>query len=130
MKAFNAKVIEEFRANHGQLTGQLAQARDLLLTTTGAKSSQQRTGVIGYRPYGERFASIASNNGADAEPQWFRNLKENPVATIEVGPETIQVKARVAGPEEQPELIKVIEYYDRQQALVSREIPIVVFERL
>ena len=130
MKAFNAKVIEEFRANQGRLTGQLANSRVLLLTTTGVKSFIPRTVVIGYRPYGERFAAIASNNGAEGEPQWFRNLLANPVATIEVGPDAIQVKARVAEAEERAELTRVVEYYERQQALTSREIPIVVFERL
>ena len=130
MKAFNEKLIAEFRANHGQLGGQMAGRQVLLLTTTGAKSFQPHTVVIGYRPYGERWAAIASANGADKAPAWYHNLKANPVATIEVGPETFQVKARVAGPEERPELTKVVEYYERQQALISREIPIVVFERL
>jgi hypothetical protein len=39
------------------------------------------------------------------------------------------VKAKVAAPEERPELTKLVEYLERQQALTGREIPIVVLER-
>src|SRR6266487_5183438 len=86
MNAFNAKVIEEFRANHGQLSGQMAGRQVLLLTTKGAKSGKQRTAVIGYRPYRENLAVIASANGAPKPPAWFHNLQANPHATVEVGP--------------------------------------------
>jgi deazaflavin-dependent oxidoreductase (nitroreductase family) len=130
MKAFNEQLIAEFRANHGQLSGQMAGRQVLLLTTTGAKSFQQRTVVIGYRPYGEAIAAIASANGGDKAPAWFHNVVANPVVTLEVGPETFQAKARVARPEEKAELVKVVEYYERQQALTSREIPFVVFEKV
>jgi deazaflavin-dependent oxidoreductase (nitroreductase family) len=129
MKAFNAKLITEFRANKGQLTGQLAKSQLLLLTTTGARSAQPRTTVVGYRRRGDAYVVIASNNGAPGSPSWFFNLLANPVATVEVGAERFKVMARVAAPEERPELTKLIEYLERQQALTGREIPIVVLER-
>jgi deazaflavin-dependent oxidoreductase (nitroreductase family) len=131
MKAFNAKLIEEIRANGGQIvSGPLAGSKPLILTTTGAKSFAERTVVIGYRPYGDRFAAIASNNGAPVHPHWFHNLKANPVATIEVGTEKFSAKARVAEGAERAEVAKLIDYLERQQALTSREIPIVIFERV
>ena len=130
INAFNQQLIAEFRANQGQLSGHMAGRRVLLLTTTGAKTFQPRTVVIGYRPYGERLAAIASANGAQKNPAWYHNLKANPVATIELGPETFQAKSRIAASQERAELAKVVEYYESQQALVSREIPFVVFERL
>lgn len=130
MKAFNDRLIAEFRANRGQLSGQMAGSRLLLLTTTGAKSREPRTVVIGYRADGDRLVAIASANGSERAPAWFHNLRVNPVATVEVGPDKYQVKARVAGPGERVELAKVVEYHERQQALTSREIPFVVFERL
>lgn len=128
--AFNEKLIAEFRSNGGQLSGQMAGRQVLLLTTTGAKTFLPRTVVIGYRPYGEHLAVIASANGAERSPAWLHNLKANPVATVEVGPDEYQVKARIAGPQEKPELKKVVEYYERQQALTKREIPFVVLERV
>ena len=86
--------------------------------------------MLGWRPYGEAFAVIASNNGAPTSPHWFANLKANPVATVEVGGEKFKVKARVAEGQERAEVAKLIDYYERQQALISREIPIVVLERV
>ncbi len=64
MNAFNRKLIEEFRANRGQLSGPMAGSQLLVLTTTGAKSGKERTTVIGYRKDGECFVAIASGNGA------------------------------------------------------------------
>jgi deazaflavin-dependent oxidoreductase (nitroreductase family) len=131
MKAFNAKLIEEIRANGGKIVnGPLAGSTPMILTTTGAKSYAERSVVVGFRPYGDRFAVIASNNGAQNHPHWFHNLKANPVASVEVGGEKFSVKARVANPDERAELGKIIDYYERQQALTSREIPFVIFERV
>ena len=130
MNAFNAKLIAEFRANHGHLTGQMAGRQVLLLTTTGVKSFMPRTVVIGYRPYGDKLAVIASANGAEKNPAWFHNLRANPVATVEVGPDKFQVKARVSGPDEKEKMTNLIDYLERQQALTSRQIPVVVLERI
>jgi deazaflavin-dependent oxidoreductase (nitroreductase family) len=129
MKDFNDRLIAEFRANGGRLSGPMQGRQLLLLTTKGARSGAQRTTVVGYRPYGDAYAIIASNNGAPKAPAWFHNLMSDPVATIEVGAQKFQVRARVAGPDERPELTKLIEYLESQQAKAEREIPIVVLER-
>jgi len=131
MKAFNAKLIDEIRANGGQIvSGPLAGSNPMILTTSGAKSFAERTVVIGWRPYGDRFAVIASNNAAPYHPHWFHNLQANPVATVEVGTDKFSVKARVAEGAERAEVAKLIDYYERQQALTSREIPIVILEKV
>ncbi|HKW60091.1 MAG TPA: nitroreductase/quinone reductase family protein [Candidatus Dormibacteraeota bacterium] len=130
MRAFNEKLIADFRVTGGQMSGEMAGRQLLLLTTTGSKSFAERTVVVGYRPYGDRYAIIASNNGAPSPPHWFANLKANPVATIEVGPEKFQVKARVAEGAERAEAARLIEYLESQQTKTGREIPIVVLERV
>ena len=131
MKAFNTKLIDEIRANGGQIvSGPLAGSKPMLLTTSGAKSFAERTVVIGWRPYGDRFAVIASNNAAPHHPHWFHNLQANPVATVEVGTDKLSLKARVAEGAERAEVAKLIDYYGRQQALTSREIPIVILEKV
>jgi deazaflavin-dependent oxidoreductase (nitroreductase family) len=130
MRAFNKKIVEEFRANRGQLSGPMAGRPLMLLTTTGAKSGQERTVVLGFRTDGDRYLAIASNNGNDVPPSWFGNLLASPVATVEVGPEKFQVRASVAGADERARLAPRIEYLAGQQALTSREIPIVVLERI
>lgn len=130
MKAFNEKLIAEFRANEGKLSGRLAQSQLMLLTTTGKKSGKARTVVIGYRRDGDRYLAIASNNGADAAPMWYANLLTNPSATVEIGSERFDVRARTAPPNERERLGALIEYFAGQQAKAKREIPIVVFERV
>ena len=130
MRAFNKKIVEEFRANRGQLSGPMAGRQLLLLTTTGAKSAEERTVVLGFRPDGDRYVAIASNNGNDVAPAWYANLLANPVATVEIGSEKFQIRASVAGADERARLAPRIEYLAGQQALTSREIPIVVFERM
>jgi len=52
------------------------------------------------------------------------------VATVEIGEEKFQVKARVAEGQERAEAAKLIDYLERQQALTSRQIPVVVLERI
>ena len=130
MKAYNENLIAEFRANKGQLSGQMAGRRLMLLTTTGRKSGQPRTTVIGYRQDGERYLAIASNNGKDTAPSWYFNLRANPAATAEVGPDKFEVRASFADREERKKLAPLIEYLPDQQALTRREIPIVIFERI
>jgi len=130
MNAFNAKVIEEFRANHGQLSGQMAGRQVLLITTKGAKSGKERTAVIGYRPYKDAVAVIASANGAPKSPAWFHNLQADPRATVEVGPDKYQVRARVVDdPKERAEIAQKIDYLAPQQAKTERQIPVLVLER-
>ena len=46
-----------------------------------------------YLPDGERWAVVGSKGGAPADPDWVRNLETNEEATIEVGTETIPVRA-------------------------------------
>jgi deazaflavin-dependent oxidoreductase (nitroreductase family) len=129
MNAFNRKVIEDFRANHGKLTGPLAGRTLILLTTTGANSGKERTAVLGFGKDGDRYVVIASGNGAPSHPGWYQNLLARPIATIEAGPDKFKVRARTAGPEEREKLKPLVPYIEQQQTLTTREIPIVVFER-
>jgi deazaflavin-dependent oxidoreductase (nitroreductase family) len=129
MNAFNRKVIEDFRANRGQLTGPLAGRTLILLTTTGAKSGKERTAVLGFGKDGDRYVVIASGNGAPSHPGWYQNLLASPIATVEVGPEKFKVRARTAGPEEREQIKRLVPYVEQQQTLTTREIPIVVLER-
>src|SRR5260370_1135807 len=94
MNAFNRTLIEEFRANRGQLSGVLASSQLMLLTTTGARSGKERTTVIGYRKDGERLVAIASGNGAPSDPAWYLNLQARPIATAEVGSDKFKVRVR------------------------------------
>jgi len=131
MKAFNRKIIDEWRANGGMLSGPLAKSQLILLTTIGARSGEPRTVVIGYRPYGDELVAIASDNGAPNNPAWYRNLlANNRIATVELGPERFEVRARTARTDERDEYAPLVDYLESQQKLTKREIPIVIFERI
>src|SRR6478672_6043627 len=68
MRAFNKVVIAEHRANGGKLTGPMEGRTVLLLTTTGRRSGEPRTTVLGYGRHADRYVVIASNNGAPSDP--------------------------------------------------------------
>lgn len=66
---FNKQVIDEFRANNGQVGGHFEGARLLLLTTTGARSGKPHTTPLAYLPDGvERMLVIGSAGGAPNHP--------------------------------------------------------------
>jgi deazaflavin-dependent oxidoreductase (nitroreductase family) len=129
MKAFNEKLIAEFRANHGQFSGDMAGRSLLILTTTGARSGKPRSVVLGYGRHGDQLVVIASDNGAPSAPDWYHNLLADPTAIIELGPERFEVRATTAPAEQRAELAKATPYLGQQQSLTEREIPIVLFER-
>jgi deazaflavin-dependent oxidoreductase (nitroreductase family) len=130
MKEFNRALIEEWRANDGRLSGRMAKSQLILLTTTGAKSGEPRTTVLGYVRHGDRLLAIASDNGAPRHPDWYFNLLATPTATVELGAEMFDVRAMTASPDEREELGRLIPYLESQQKLTKREIPIVVLERI
>lgn len=130
MKAFNRALIQEWRANNGALSGRMAGRNLILLTTTGVRSGEPRTVVLGFGRHGDKVVAIASNNGAPTDPAWYLNLLAQPSATVELASDRFEVRARTARPEEREELAKVVPYLESQQQLTKREIPIVVLERI
>jgi deazaflavin-dependent oxidoreductase (nitroreductase family) len=93
MSDFNATIIEEFRANAGQLGGTFEGAPMLLLHTRGARSGEPRVHPMMYLLDGERYLVFASKAGADTNPAWYHNLVAHPDATIEVGDAEVAVQA-------------------------------------
>jgi deazaflavin-dependent oxidoreductase (nitroreductase family) len=90
---FNAKVIDEFHANGGRVGGNFESMPILLLHHTGAKSGVQRINPLAYHEDGGRYVIFASKGGAPTNPDWYHNLKAHPDTTIEVGTQTLSVRA-------------------------------------
>jgi deazaflavin-dependent oxidoreductase (nitroreductase family) len=65
---------------------------------------------LAFQWVGESFAVFASKAGAPENPAWYHNLLAHPDAAVEVGTDTLQVRARVAQPAERDVL------WDRQAA--------------
>ena len=75
------------------------------LTTTGRRTGQQRTAILGYYEDGPNLVTLAMNGWADGEPAWWLNLLANPDATVEVkGGGTRPVHGRAAEGEERARL--------------------------
>jgi deazaflavin-dependent oxidoreductase (nitroreductase family) len=103
---YNAKVIEEFRANEGRVGGPFDGMDMLLLHHTGARSGIERINPLAYRQDGERYVVFASKAGAPEDPAWFHNLVANPQARIEVGTDEFAVLAEEAHGEERDRLYR------------------------
>lgn len=128
----NAKIIEEFRANDGRVSGQFEGAPLLLLHSTGARSGAERVNPMMYQKVGDAYAVFASKAGAPTHPDWYHNLVAHPDATVEVGTETVTVRARVAEGEERSTIWEEQKrrypgFADYEQK-TSREIPVVILE--
>ena len=131
---FNRKLIAEYRANGGKVSGMFAGAPLLLLTTTGAKSGQPRVAPLAYTTDNDRLVVIASKGGAPTHPDWFHNVRANPDVVVQVGRERVPMTARVADDEERavlwPKLVALYPDYDSYQSWTERVIPVVVLEPL
>jgi deazaflavin-dependent oxidoreductase (nitroreductase family) len=72
-------------AGRATLTGCLADVEVVLLTTTGARSGLPRTVPLLGLPDGEAYVVVASNFGRPRDPEWCRNLRAQPEATLTAG---------------------------------------------
>ena len=132
--ARNQRITDEFRANDGKVGGRYEGRPILLLHDIGARSGLNRVHPLAYLPVGDSFAIFASKGGGPMNPDWYHNLIANPDVSVEVGTETISVKARVAQDEEreriwtrQKELYPNFAQYEK---LTTRQIPVIILERV
>ena len=93
MSDWNTGVIEEFRKNKGKVGGNFEGATLLLINHKGARTGKSRTNPVMYLKDGHRYLVFASKGGAPTNPDWYHNLKAHPDIKIEVGNETIDVRA-------------------------------------
>jgi deazaflavin-dependent oxidoreductase (nitroreductase family) len=125
---------EVYRRTGGKIGGQVGKTTMMLLTTTGRKSGEPRTTPLNCMPDGDRYLAVASYGGDDRDPQWFKNLQANPEATIQVGADTIPVRASVATPEEKktlwPKVVAAYKGYEGYQRKTDRLIPVVILTPL
>jgi deazaflavin-dependent oxidoreductase (nitroreductase family) len=126
---FNAAVIEEFRANAGQVGGQLAGTALVLVHHIGARSGVVRVVPLAYSPRGDgRYAIVATNGGSPAHPAWYYNLKAHPRITIEVGTRKFTARAEelddTARAELWPKLVAESPAIGEFQNRTTRKIPV------
>lgn len=92
--SFEDKIINEFRANGGEVGGYFEEMSLLLLHHKGARTGAERVSPVAYLGVDGGYAVFASKGGADENPGWYHNLLANPEIKIEVGSQTVDVVAR------------------------------------
>jgi deazaflavin-dependent oxidoreductase (nitroreductase family) len=106
----------------------------LILTTVGRQSGKERQHPLIFRDYGADYLVVASKGGAEEPPAWYLNLAANPEVTVQIKGDLFKARARTATSEEKPAMWKhmtdVWPDYDEYQRKTSRDIPVVVLERI
>lgn len=127
---FNARIIDEFHANGGRVSGMFENTPLLLLHHTGAKSGKRRINPLAYQRDQGHYVIFASKAGAPTNPDWYHNLRAHPEVTIEVGTDTINVLAIEAVGEERERLFRAqaerSPQFAEYQNNTDRTIPVIV----
>jgi deazaflavin-dependent oxidoreductase (nitroreductase family) len=131
---FNAKIIDEFRANEGKVGGMFAGMPMILVTMAGAKSGKTFTIPLVYSKDGNRFVIIASMGGAPNNPAWYHNIKASPTVTLEIGTERFQAKPTVTSGAERERLFDaqaaIMPVFNDYRKKTTRQIPVIALERI
>lgn len=127
---FNQQIIDEFRANGGEVGGMFEGAPLLLLDHRGAKSGQERVAPLVYLADDGRYVVFASKAGAPTNPGWYHNLLAHPDVTIEVGSETMRALAEEVKGDERDRLFAEqagrMENFAEYERKTTRVIPVIV----
>lgn len=106
----------------------------LILTTTTRKTGRQYSTPLIYGRDGDRFLLVASKGGADEHPDWYLNLVANPEVQVQVKGDRFAARARTADADEKarlwPVMTAVWPYYDEYQTKTTRDLPLVILERV
>ena len=134
MSDFNQALIDQIRANDGQVTeGYFAGRQVLILTTTGAKSGETRESPLVYSRDGDDLVIVASMGGAPTHPAWYHNLVANPRVKVEADGETFEADAVVVDAEERRRLYdqhaELHASFKDYEAQTSRVIPVIRLKR-
>lgn len=134
---WNAKVIAEFRANEGKVSGVFEGAPITLLYHRGRKTGREFVSPVMYLPGDDEdtIYVFASKAGAPTDPDWYDNLTAAGSGTIEVGTDTFPVAVDEVGGEkrdrvydEQARRFPQFADYAKQTADI-RTIPVLALRR-
>lgn len=74
------------------------------LTTTGRRTGERRSVILGYFQDEGALVTLAMNGWGSGEPAWWLNLQANPDAVVELRGERREVRGRAAVGEERERL--------------------------
>ena len=102
----------------------------LLLSVTGRKSGLTRTTALVYFEDGGNYVVVGSDGAARRDPQWWKNLRVNPQATVRVGRNKFAARACLATGAERERLWQIgtgiNPMWAKYQTQTERALPVVV----
>ena len=133
-KAFNTRIIAEFRASEGRVSGFPARTPIILIHHIGARSGIERLTPLGCFPLGDdRYVIVASSGGAPTHPDWYHNLKAHPRIDVEVGIRAFTVRAEElddrARAELWPKLVADAPDLGKHATKTTRQVPVFLLTR-
>ncbi len=104
----------------------------VIVTNLGASSGQVRKTPVMRVEHDGRYAMVASKGGAPEHPQWYYNVRANPLVEVQDGPATRDMIAREVSGAERDEwwkrAVAVYPPYAEYQQKTTREIPVFILE--
>ncbi|TRV78089.1 nitroreductase family deazaflavin-dependent oxidoreductase [Streptomyces sp. 130] len=124
--------VEQYESSGGTEGTTMRGMPVIVLTTVGAKTGKIRKTPLMRVEHGGRYAVVASQGGAPSHPVWYHNLKADPRAELQDGPERRDMTAReVTGAEKEQWWERAVEAfpdYADYQKKTDRQIPVFVLE--
>jgi deazaflavin-dependent oxidoreductase (nitroreductase family) len=120
------------RVTGGRFFNRLAGDEVCFVTMKGARSGREITIPLMYVPHEGGVLLVASQGGAPKNPTWYHNLVKNPEIRVRHRDEQMQLRARLARPDEKPQLWPICDRhyapYADYRKRTDRDIPIFVCE--
>ena len=134
MKNFNEKIIEEFRANNGQVA-MFADYPMIILHTIGRKSGKTFLVPLVLTIKDSEMLLFASFAGAKKHPAWVFNLRANPEIIVELADESFAARVVELAEEEAKRTVQrqadVSEQFEKYvESAAPRDIPVFRIERV
>lgn len=125
-----AAQIAEYLASDGARPVHPSGLPLLLLTTVGRNTGRRHRTMLLFLEDEGSFVIVASDGGGDRDPQWYRNIAEDPHVELLVGTQSLQCVARSAAGQERARLwgrmTDAHSAYLDMQASSARTFPVVV----
>lgn len=123
------KNIAEYLASDGEDVEHPSADRMILLYVEGRKTGTiYRTPLVHF-PDGDDMLIVASKGGAPDDPQWYRNLVDNPRVWVRFKSDFYEATAETLGPDERPAAWEMITKrspaFADYQKKAERTIPVV-----
>jgi deazaflavin-dependent oxidoreductase (nitroreductase family) len=126
--------VDRYVETDGEVGYMWNDAPVLILTTTGRLSGEQRSLPLIFGRDDESYVLVASQGGRPEHPGWYFNLVEQPEVELQVKGDRFGARARTAEGEERERLWRAMNeiwpHYDEYQTKTTRQIPVVVLDRI